>query len=93
MHFLYILSSKTADRFYIGETKDVQQRLQDHIFHKYSKGFTKTANDWKIVLEVQLKNKEQAIFLEKFIKKMKSRKFIQKVIDDPEILNDILKNK
>ncbi|MEN9337288.1 MAG: hypothetical protein RLZZ500_2275, partial [Bacteroidota bacterium] len=31
-----------------------------------------------------------ALFLERFIKKMKSKVFIEKVIQNPEILTDIL---
>ena len=38
-------------------------------------------------------NKEDAIYLEKFIKKMKSRVFIEKIIDNPEIVKDILLKK
>ncbi len=43
MHFLYIL----LDHAY-GETADLKHGLQDHIDHKYQKGFTKVADDGKL---------------------------------------------
>ena len=93
MHFLYIIYSKKADRYYIGETSNLENRLQDHVLHKYKKGFTKSAEDWETVLMESFDHKEDALFLEKFIKRMKSRKFIQKLIAHPDILQELLKTK
>ncbi|MEG9327893.1 GIY-YIG nuclease family protein [Salinimicrobium catena] len=93
MHFLYIIYSQAADRFYTGETTDLEKRLREHNSHRHRKGFSKMAEDWKIVLKLEVEEKEKAVFLERYIKKMKSRKFIEKVIENPEILNDILKYK
>ena len=93
MHFLYILYSESADRYYVGETANLENRIHAHIEHKYKKAFTKAAEDWKVVLEMRLEEKEDVLFLERFIKKMKSKVFIKKIIANPEILQDILKNK
>ena len=38
-------------------------------------------------------HKEDAQYLEKFIKRMKSKKFILKIIENPIILDDILSKK
>ena len=48
------------------------------------------ATDWELVLSKKCGSKEDAIYLEKFVKRMKSRVFIEKVIAGPEILDDIL---
>jgi putative endonuclease len=93
MHFLYILHSQTADKYYVGETADVDQRLKDHLTHKYSKSFTKLAEDWQVVLNFKVETRKEALFLEQFIKRMKNRRFIQKVIKDHSILEDILRRK
>tara|TARA_R100001369_G_C3287289_1_gene163226 strand:+ start:116 stop:253 length:138 start_codon:yes stop_codon:yes gene_type:complete len=45
------------------------------------------------VLQTETLSKEDAIFLEKFIKRMKSKKFIRKIVDNPGILKDILEKK
>ena len=94
MHQLYILFSKSTAKFYVGETHNIDDRIVKHNQHSYSGSFTKIANDWELVFLRNCENKEEAVFLEKFIKKMKSKVFIQKIILNPEILDDIiLKNK
>ena len=93
MHFLYIVHSKTIDRYYVGETTDLAIRLEQHNQHHFKKNFTKAAKDWKVALSKICRSKEDAIYLERFIKRMKSKKFIQKVIDDPRILDGLLREK
>src|SRR5690606_12017008 len=61
------------------------------IMNIFKTNFTKAASDWELVLSFQCNTKEDAVFLKRFIKKMKSRTFIEKVIQNPEILNQILK--
>ena len=90
MYYLYIIYSSSLDKFYTGETTDVQERLLKHNQHTYQKAFTKAADDWEIKLQKRCENKSDAIYLEQFIKRMKSRKFVQKIIDTPKILEDIL---
>ncbi|WP_333878352.1 GIY-YIG nuclease family protein [Flavobacterium sp.] len=90
MHFLYILYSKASDSYYVGETADLDTRLAKHISHSYKGSFTKIAEDWELVLTFTCLSRSQAVVLERFIKRMKSRKFIQKIIDNPEILQEIL---
>jgi putative endonuclease len=89
-HFLYILHSVKSNKFYVGETHDVQQRILSHNHHSYKNSFSKIANDWTLVLSFTCENRTDALFLERFIKKMKSKVFIEKVIQNPEILTDIL---
>ncbi len=90
MHYLYILYSKKLDRYYVGETADVEFRINLHLNKAFSKSFTSKSNDWEIVLEYETQTKEESLFLERFIKRMKSKKFIEKVIMYPNILDDIL---
>ena len=92
-HFLYILYSNSANKFYIGETSDISFRLNLHNTHEFNGSFTKIASDWEVKLAFENSEKSNILFLEKFIKKMKSKIFIQKIIDKPEILNDILAKK
>ncbi|GGA64977.1 hypothetical protein GCM10008015_02260 [Flavobacterium palustre] len=90
MHYLYILFSESSQKFYIGETNNMEERLLKHQNHYYSNSFTKIANDWKIVLTFNCKDKDEAIYLENFIKRMKSKIFNEKIIANPSILKDIL---
>ncbi|WP_273275245.1 GIY-YIG nuclease family protein, partial [Maribacter polysiphoniae] len=71
----------------------LEVRLEQHNQHHFKKNFTKAAEDWTIALSKKCTSKEDALYLEKFIKRMKSKKFIQKVIEKPEILDDLILKK
>ena len=90
MHYLYVIYSEHLKRYYIGESQDPENRLEQHNTHYFKNNFTKAANDWVIKLKYPTNSKEDAIFLEKFIKRMKSKKFIEKVISKQSILTEIL---
>ena len=90
MHYLYIIYSNSSQKFYIGETNNIKDRVSKHQNHFYSNSFTKIADDWKIVLIFDCIDKEEAVYLENFIKRMKSKTFNNKIINDPSILKDIL---
>ena len=90
MHYLYILYSKSSQKFYIGETNNINERVIKHNNHSYSNSFTKIANDWEIVLTFNCTDRDEALYLERFIKRMKSKTFNDKIINDPSILKDIL---
>ena len=93
MYFVYIIYSSKLDVYYVGTTDDVERRLQEHNLKIYSASFTTKGIPWDLVLSYLCKNSDEAYQLEKFIKRMKSRKFIIKVIEDVSILSDICKNK
>ena len=92
-HFLYIIYSKSKDAYYVRESHNVEERLIKHNNHLYKGGYTKLASDWEIALSFECNNKYNAVYLEKFIKRMKSKKFITKIIQNPDILKDILNKK
>ena len=92
-HFLYIIYSRSKDSFYVGETQNVLEKLKKHNSHTYNSSFTKMASDWEIALCFKCNSKSDALYLEKFIKRMKSKIFILKIINHPEILVDILSKK
>ncbi|HNQ67232.1 MAG TPA: GIY-YIG nuclease family protein [Bacteroidales bacterium] len=76
---VYILYSKKLDRYYIGYTGDfLEERLRRH--NCEHKGFTGSANDWKIVYFEIFEEKSLAMIREKKIKSWKSRKQIEEII-------------
>ncbi|QLE00676.1 GIY-YIG nuclease family protein [Galbibacter sp. BG1] len=93
MKTLYILFSQSANQFYTGMTSDLEERLKKHRAGAYKNAFTKKAKDWEVVLKYHCLHTKDARYLEQFIKRMKSKKFISKVINDPEILTSILQNR
>ncbi|MFV5691537.1 GIY-YIG nuclease family protein [Flavobacterium sp. LT1R49] len=89
MYFIYIIYSKKLDRFYVGTTDDVEKRLAEHNSGFYSEAFTVKGVPWELSLKFECKSSEKAYGLEKFLKRMKSRIFLEKVIVNPGILLDI----
>ncbi len=90
MTTLYILHSKTINKYYIGQTQNIQQRIVQHNTHHNKKGFTKAAIDWEVVFTFENQNKTTILKLERFIKRMKSPTFIKKIITTPDLLQDII---
>jgi len=77
-HF-YILYSPSLDRYYIGHTCDLlTKRLRRH--NSNHKGFTGKANDWEITYTESFPSKEFANAREREVKKWKSRKRIESLI-------------
>ncbi|WP_229731829.1 hypothetical protein [Psychroflexus planctonicus] len=62
----------------MGESENHNLRLKLHNQHFFKKGFTKAAKGWSLKLKFPCESKQKAKKLERFIKKMKSRKFIEK---------------
>jgi putative endonuclease len=79
---VYILFSETKNRFYIGFTSNLEERLVRH--NQKSKGFTGNVNDWKVVYIENYQSKELAHKRELQIKSWKSRIKIQELISNKE---------
>ncbi|PBJ11475.1 GIY-YIG nuclease family protein [Flavobacterium sp. ACN6] len=88
-NIVYILHSKKLNRYYIGYTSDFDVRLE---FHKNSPSnkFTANAKDWTLFLSFKCDNKTQALSIEKHIKNMKSKTYIENLIKYPEIIDKLL---
>jgi putative endonuclease len=78
MFTTYIIFSQCLDKYYIGHTADLQQRLIKHLANH--KGFTGKVNDWVIVYQETFDSKTEAYKRERVIKNWKSRKMIEKLI-------------
>ena len=74
----YILFNKIKNKFYVGFTSNLEERLIRH--NQKSKGFTGNVNDWKIVYTEIYNSKEKAHKRELQIKSWKSRIKIQELI-------------
>lgn len=90
MFFVYILFSKKLNRYYIGFTSNLNQRLDFHHNDTQSRKFTYNAEDWILHFTLECKSKEQAMAIEKHIKAMKSKTYIQNLVKYPEIKHKLL---
>jgi putative endonuclease len=90
MNLVYILHSLKLNRFYIGYTSNFDLRFDFHLNSNDHSKFTSKADDWTISLKIECKSKPQALAIEKHIKKMKSKMYIQNLISYPEMVNKLL---
>ena len=81
LYYIYILYSQASDLYYVGYSNDYKRRLKQHNASGKNT-YTSKHKPWiiKVVFECG-KNETDAIRLEKFIKKQKSKIFLQKLID------------
>ncbi len=83
MFFTYIIYSKSLNKYYIGYTANLEQRLREHINH--TKGYTGKASDWNLVYYDSFIEKDAALKREIEIKKWKSRKKIEELISSKKL--------
>ena len=85
---VYILHSNNLDRYYIGFTQDLDARLE---FHENADGrkFTAKATDWELFYRISCNNKSQGLAIEKHIKNMKSKVYINNLKLYPEIMDKL----
>jgi putative endonuclease len=80
-YYVYILYSESSDMYYVGSTDDWENRLTSHNESDRTT-FTSKYRPWVLVaVFIAGNSRSEAMNLEKFIKKQKSRKLIEKLID------------
>lgn len=78
MYTVYIIYSYKLDKYYIGFTSDISDRLLKH--NRKSKGFSNLGRPWKLVLSESFENKKLAMEREKQLKSWKNRERLETLI-------------
>ncbi|WP_111613217.1 GIY-YIG nuclease family protein [Algoriphagus yeomjeoni] len=82
MATLYILFSEKLNKYYVGACKELERRLYEHnIGHSR---FTSTGIPWRVVYKEAFEDLPSAKRRESQIKKMKSRKYIEALVDSTQ---------
>ena len=71
---VYILQSVTTRRFYVGQTYDLEKRLQEH--NSELAGHTRKEQPWQVVWHQVVQTRSEALSLEKKIKKRGAQRFL-----------------
>ncbi len=90
MHYVYIIYSESTDKFYVGQTENIERRIYWHNTSEFQNSYTIRAIDWKLFYSITCKDKKQALKIEKHIKSMKSRKYYMNLKKYPEISQKLL---
>ena len=87
---VYVIYSKQENQYYIGQTSDLGKRICEHNTAFYSGTFTSKSKDWELFYKIDCISNKQALKIERHLKKMKSRKFIEDLKRYPEISNKLI---
>ena len=89
MYYIYILYSESHDRYYVGHTNDVNRRLGEHNTNPRMT-YTHKFGPWVLKASFPVnENKGDAMKIERYIKRLKSRKIIERLISDPDFFEDL----
>lgn len=77
VYSVYIIQNPN-DRYYVGYTKNPENRLKKH--NQGHTKSTKNKGEWKIAYTEHFQTKSEAIHRERNIKSQKSKKFIEELI-------------
>ena len=78
-HYVYILYSERFGRYYVGSCQNIEERLLRH--NAGATTSTKAYRPWQLVYSEKYETKTEAIKREFEIKKKKSRKYIEYIIE------------
>ena len=78
MYYCYIIYSAAKNKFYVGSTSNLKDRINKH--NSNHKGFTGGMLDWELKWSQAFDQKKEAMAREKQIKAWKSRKMIENLI-------------
>lgn len=75
--YVYIVYSKSSDRYYTGMTVDIDRRVEEHNRHLSSVLYTKSPTDFILVFCSWFETREEARMVEKYLKGGSGREFRQ----------------
>jgi putative endonuclease len=82
MYYLYIIYSQKSDKYYIGYSDNPLRRLSEHNESPHL-SYTSKHRPWSIKAIIPIANdRGSAIKWEKYLKGLKSRKFIEQLISE-----------
>ena len=85
MAWVYIIESEKSGRYYIGSTQDLENRLREH--NDGEVVATRYLRPLALVFSQQFENTGVARKVEHKLKKMKSRRILERIIADGEVLS------
>ena len=87
---LYILRNAVG-RYYVGVTANLEERLKQHSDPAINPSrWTKSRGPWILVFSQDFPNTRSARRAENFIKRMKSRSFIERLIAGERHISDVV---
>jgi putative endonuclease len=74
MYVTYILHSRKLKKFYVGQSEDLDRRLEEH--NRGKTPFLASGIPWVLIFSKELSSRSEALRLEKFIKKRGAARYL-----------------
>ncbi len=87
---VYIIKSIKTSRYYIGETDKLNKRILHHNNKELNTNTTKSGIPWELYHRIECDSRIQSRKIERHIKRMKSRNYIENLRKFPEIAQKLL---
>ena len=83
MFYTYILQSESTNKLYIGQTNNLEARINRH---NSNKNFTtKNKGPWKLIYSKEFESRSEAMIYEKKLKMIKNKDYLIREIKNKEI--------
>jgi putative endonuclease len=90
MHFVYILYSKTLNKFYVGESALVLTTIDQHLSKYFENPVSFVALDWEVYYKLECIDKIQALKIEQHLRKMKGFDYFENLVRNPDSAEKLL---
>ena len=89
MYYVYILYAPDYNKYYVGQTQDIEQRLLTH--NELSQNsYTAKYRPWELKVYLSVPTRAAAIAMERHIKSKKRRAFLEAVIDSKNLREKLI---
>ncbi len=79
-YFVYIIKSKSKNKFYTGITSNIRRRLKEHNSRLSNTRTTKHIKDFELVFVQIVKNRQDARHFEKYLKSGSGRELRAEIV-------------
>ena len=78
MYYTYVIKSQTHNTRYVGSTKNITNRIQEHNLGKCR--YTSGRKPWQLIYKEEFLTQGKAMKREKFLKSGQGRKFLDNLL-------------
>lgn len=82
MYTVYAIYNMAAQKYYIGQTKDINDRLRMHNNHTFKSYTSRFLGEWILIYQESVATRSEALNREKQLKSGNGRAFIKSLIPE-----------
>jgi len=77
---IYIIYNRTAYKYYVGQTDNIERRMRQHNDHTYKSYTSRFPGAWELIHQESVATRSEALKREKGLKSGSGREFIKTII-------------